>query len=739
MTSGSPSPAAGAAGSALLAGLNPQQREAVLATEGPVLILAGAGSGKTRVITHRIAHLVLDKGVPSESILAVTFTNRAAGEMKERAEALLPGRPLRTVLSTFHSFCVRVLRRDAEAAGLHRDFVIYDEDDQLAAVREALRALDLPEKLHPPRRVLARISARKNAARGASAEDEAEDSVAAATLSRIAERYRQTLGAAGALDFDDLLLRTVELLEREPAVRDAYRRRFPYVLVDEYQDTNRAQYELVRHLAGAQGNVTVVGDEDQSIYSWRGADIQNILDFETDFPGARVLRLEENYRSSQVILDAASALVSHNRRRKGKTLRAVKTAGEAVRLHQAADEYQEAAWVVGRIADLRDLGRAAVLFRMNAQSRLFEEGLMRHRIPYEVVGGVGFYERREVKDLLSYLRVVLNPRDPIALRRVINVPARGIGDKTVEEVMRVAASRGLSAWEALAVVEEEGLLPGRATQPLRRFREMIAGLREDAARLGVKGLLTRTLEVTGYAAALAQEEAQESQDRLENLAELLSAAADYEARDESPSLAGFLDRVSLLTDVDRSPGQAKVLLMTFHAAKGLEFDSIFLAGLEEGLVPHSRSQGHPEALEEERRLVYVGMTRAMERLHLSWAQSRQVFGQRRLSEPSRFLLEIPRDRLEVTADAAYEAPSRERRPATSWRPRTGGTPRDPGPPAPAVPAHAMRPGVKVRHPLFGVGTVLRSEGAGDDLKLTVSFTGIGAKRLVARYAGLELA
>ena len=738
MTTGSPLPGPAEAGSPLLAGLNLQQREAVLATEGPVLILAGAGSGKTRVITHRIAHLVLDKGVPSESILAVTFTNKAAGEMKARAEALLPGQPLRTVLSTFHSFCVRVLRRDAEAAGLPRDFVIYDEDDQLAAVREALKALDLPEKLHAPRRVLSRISARKNAARSDAAEAETEDSVATATLARIAERYRQTLDAAGALDFDDLLLRAVALLDREPAVRDAYRRRFPYVLVDEYQDTNRAQYELVRHLAGPQGNITVVGDEDQSIYSWRGADIQNILDFETDFPGARVLRLEENYRSSQGILDAASALVAHNRRRKGKTLRAVKAAGEAVRLHQAADEYQEAAWVVGRIAALRDSGRSAVLFRMNAQSRLFEEGLLRHGIPYEVVGGVGFYERREVKDLLSYLRLVLNPRDTIALRRVINVPARGIGDKTVEEITRVATARGLSPWEAVAAVEEESLLPGRATQPLRRFREMVTGLREDAARLGVKGLLTRTLEVTGYAAALAQEPSQESQDRLENLAELLSAAADYEARDESPTLAGFLDRVSLLSDVDRSPGQAPILLMTFHSAKGLEFESTFLVGLEEGLVPHSRSASNPEALEEERRLVYVGMTRAMERLHLTWAQSRQVFGQRRLCEPSRFLSEIPRDRLEVTADAAYEVPVRERRPGT-WRPRPGAPARDPGPPAPGLPAHAMRPGVKVRHPLFGVGTVLRSEGEGDDLKLTVSFTGIGAKRLVARYAGLELA
>ena len=717
----------------LLAGLNPQQREAVLASEGAVLILAGAGSGKTRVITQRIAHLVLDEGVPSERILAVTFTNKAAGEMKARTEALLPGRAVKSWISTFHSLCVRILRREAEAAGLPRDFVIYDDEDQLQAVREALRALDLPEKVHPPRRILARISAAKNAGRDPEQENDSE-SVAAATLARVAERYRQTLEAAHALDFDDLLLRTVALLESNEAVRESYRQRFQYVLVDEYQDTNRAQYELVRHLSGPHGNITVVGDEDQSIYSWRGADIRNILDFEADFPGARVLRLEENYRSRPAILDAASGLVAHNEKRKGKTLRAVKTAGDPVRLHQAGDEFQEAAWVVSRISGRRDGGRSAVLYRMNSQSRLFEEALMRAGVPYEVWGGVGFYERREVKDLLAYLRLIANPRDPMALRRVVNVPPRGIGDRTVQELDRVARERGTSTWEALAIVEGEALLPARATQPLRRFREMLEALRAEAPSLGLKDLLTRILEVTGYAAALAQEESHESQDRLENLAELLSAAADYQAREDSPSLAGFLDRVSLLSDVDKARDDAPVILMTLHSAKGLEFDAIFLVGLEEGLIPHSRSLARGDALEEERRLCYVGMTRARERLHLTWAQSRSVFGQRRLSEPSRFLLEIPRDQMEETADGRVPVIA-----ASAPRRRFGGDRSFIPAPAPSPEAlKELRPGVRVRHPLFGVGTVLRSEASGEETKVTVSFPGVGAKRLVARYAGLEL-
>jgi DNA helicase-2/ATP-dependent DNA helicase PcrA len=722
--------------SPLLEGLNPQQREAVLATEGPVLVLAGAGSGKTRVITQRIAHLVLEKDVPSEAILAVTFTNKAAGEMKERTEALLAGRPIRTWLSTFHSLCVRILRAHADAAGLAREFVIYDEDDQLSAVRQALRALDLPEKLHPPRRILGRLSARKNAGRDPEAGE--PGSPAEAILARVAERYRQTLEAAHAVDFDDLLLKAGALLDAQGDIREGYRRRFRYVLVDEYQDTNRAQYELIRHLVGPGGNVTVVGDEDQSIYSWRGADIRNILDFERDFPGARVLRLEENYRSSQAILDAASALVAHNRKRKGKTLRAVRTVGEAVRLHRAVDEYQEAAWVVERLEELPSPRRVAVLFRTNAQSRLIEEALMRRSLRYHVVGGVGFYERREVKDLLAYLRLLLNPDDPLAFRRVVNVPPRGVGARTVDEIERLARVRGLSPWQAAAAAEGEALLPARATQPLRRFRELIETLHEQVRPLTVKGTLTRVLEATGYAAMLAEAESHESQDRLENLAELISAASDYDAREEEPTLVGFLDRISLISEADQVKEDAPVVLMTLHTAKGLEFDAIFLIGLEEGLVPHARSLNDEAALEEERRLCYVGMTRARARLFLTWAQTRQVFGQRRMTKPSRFLSEIPRAQLEVSGeDQEWEEPVRFRR---EWVPDRRTAPRsrpEVVPAAAALTPVEMRPGARVRHPLFGLGTVVRSEGVGEDLKLTVTFAGIGAKRLVARYAGLE--
>jgi DNA helicase-2/ATP-dependent DNA helicase PcrA len=525
----------------------------------------------------------------------------------------------------------------------------------------------------------------------------------------------------------------VALLGGNESVREAYRRRFRYVLVDEYQDTNRAQYELIRHLVGPEGNVTVVGDEDQSIYSWRGADIQNILDFEHDYAGARVLRLEQNYRSSQAILDAASGVVAHNQRRKGKTLRAVKDAGEDVRLHEAGDEYEEAAFVIERVAAARRDGRVAILYRMNAQSRLFEEALRRYGIPYLVVGGVGFYERKEVKDLLAYLRLVLAPREPVALKRVLNVPPRGIGDRTVSEIERVAGARGISLWEALGAVVDEALLPARATQPLDRFRQLMTSLRQEAEHLTLRGLLERVLAATGYSAALAAEDTQESEDRLENLAELLQAALDYEAREEAPSAAGFLDQVSLLADTDDLRDDAPVILLTLHSAKGLEFESVFLVGMEEGLVPHSRSLVSDAALEEERRLCYVGMTRAMERLTFSWARSRQVFGQRRLAAPSRFLSEIPKERVEVTgteraAPVPY-TPRRRARESTYGEEAVAQTG--------AVATAAFRPGARVRHPLFGVGTVLRSDGSGDDLKLTVSFSGIGAKRLVARYASLE--
>jgi DNA helicase-2/ATP-dependent DNA helicase PcrA len=714
--------------SAVLSGLNAHQRQAVLAVEGPVLILAGAGSGKTRVITHRIAHLVLDRGVPSESILAVTFTNKAAEEMRSRAEGLLAGRSLGSWMSTFHSFSVRLLRREAAAAGLDPGFLIYDEADQLVAVRTAMRDLDLSEKLHPPRRLLSRISARKNSGR---MEDDDDERVADVT-GRVLARYRAVLDRAGALDFDDLLLRSVRLLQEHGPVREAWGRRFPYLLVDEYQDTNRAQYDLVRLLAEGHGNLTVVGDEDQSIYSWRGADISNILDFEHDFPGARVFHLEENYRSSQAILDVASALVERNLRRKGKLLRAVRSGGEPVRLHESSDEFEEAAWVVERVAASALGGRSAILFRMNAQSRLFEEALLRARLPYLVLGGVSFYERKEVKDVLAYLRLLVNPDDSVAFQRVVNVPPRGIGARTLAEIEGAAARAGTSPGAAMERLVDEAALPSRALVALGRFRDLLEGLREETVGWGLKAVLERTLEASGYAALLAREDTQESQDRLENLAELLSAAVEYEARETSPTVAGFLDRAALLSDTDGLRDDVPVLLMTLHSAKGLEFESVFLVGLEEGLLPHSRSLTTPDALEEERRLCYVGMTRAMQRLHLTWARSRQVFGQRRISEPSRFLEEIPTEGLERSGTRSLCAPSWSAPGPSRHRPAS-----EPGP-APAPVPGELRPGARVRHPLFGVGTVLRRDGSGEDLKLTVSFPGVGAKKLVARFAGLEM-
>ncbi len=726
-------------GSDLLEPLNSQQREAVLAAEGPVLILAGAGSGKTRVITTRIAYLVRERRVPTDAVLAVTFTNKAAGEMKQRVATLLSGQPIPSWISTFHSLCVRILRRESTAAALAPGFVIYDEADQLQAVREALRALDLSEKLHPPRRALSRISAIKNARslRAMASEDaEGEESFARALYGRIGERYQAILTAAGALDFDDLLLRTLELFERNAPVRDAYRQRFQYVLVDEYQDTNGVQYELMRQLAGQDGNLTVVGDEDQSIYSWRGADIRNILDFETDFPGARVLRLEENYRSSQAILDAASGLVAHNVKRKGKTLRAVNPGGAPVRLHRASDEFEEAAWVVERLAERDRESHAAILYRMNAQSRLFEEALLQRRMPYLVVGGVGFYERKEVKDVLAYLRLVQNPNEPLALKRILNVPPRGIGERTVGELERIASERSVSLLTALSTAVDEALLPARATSPLSRFRDLLESLRSEAPTLSVRDQIERTLALTGYSALLAQEDRQESQDRLENLAELIAAAAEYESREAEPTLAGFLDRVSLLSDVDQVEGDAAIVMMTLHSAKGLEFDEVFLVGLEEGLAPHSRSLTSEDGIEEERRLCYVGMTRARGRLALTWAQSRQVFGQRRLNQPSRFLDEIPMQRVVTSGGSAFS-----RTGMASSQPTRKSAERsyvaDPDYVADAQGAELLRPGARVRHSLFGIGTVLRAEGSGDDLKLTVSFAGIGAKRLVARYAGLQ--
>ncbi len=700
-----------------LSGLSPSQREAVLAVEGPVLVLAGAGSGKTKVITHRIAHLVRDRGEREDSILAVTFTNKAAEEMRTRAGALV-GRPGRLAcwISTFHSFCVRVLRRDGERLGLSRGFVIFDEADQLSLVREILRELGLSERELAPRRALAWISRRKN--RAAVGSDPVGRDLR--SMPRVADEYEKRLAAGGALDFDDLLLRAVELLRTEGAVCERYRQMLPFVLVDEYQDTNRVQYELIRLLAGQRGNLTVVGDEDQSIYSWRGADINNILSFEKDFPGARVIRLEDNYRSSQAILDVAGALVAHNRRRKGKTLRASRLVGEPVRVHEARDEFEEAAWVAERAGALRKEGKVAVLYRMNAQSRLVEEALLRLGLPYVVVGGLAFYERKEIKDLLAYLRLLVNANDLVSFRRVANVPPRGLGERGVDAVLEQAQSQAIDLWQATAAVLERELVPARTAAALRAFTTVMDELRKN--RAGPEATVRRVLDATGYGRLLA-EDGPRAQDRRENVDELLSAAADFEKQHQNASLESFLDRVALLSSADRRTDGDAVFLLTLHTAKGLEFETVFLIGLEEGLLPHSRSLEREDTLEEERRLCYVGMTRARDRLFLTSAASRQMFGQRRTSARSRFLEELPEERLRREG-AKAQAP---------WRPISLA----PAARGPSAKEDAYRPGMRVRHPLFGVGTVLRVDGLGADAKLSVSFPAAGTRRLVARFAGLE--
>jgi DNA helicase-2/ATP-dependent DNA helicase PcrA len=705
--------------SSLLADLSPEQRMAVTCSDGPVLILAGAGSGKTRVITYRIAYLIRERGVLPERILAVTFTNKAADEMRSRVVALAGDGRARAWVSTFHSFCVRLLRQDGALIGIRPDFRIYDESDRRAAVREALQSIDLPEELLSPRDVLARLTVVKN--RGAMFDDESRK----IPLQRIAERYHEILRKAGALDFDDLLIRAVELLERCADVRDRWRRHYEYVLVDEYQDTNRHQHEMLRLLVKPGGNLTVVGDEDQSIYSWRGAELENILGFERDFGGARVLRLQDNYRSSQAILAAAAGLVSHNRLRKEKTLKAQRPGGDPVFLYSAKDDVDEARWIISQAARLREKGPVAVLYRLNAQSRLLEEELLRNDLPYVVVGGVGFYERREIKDILAYARLALTPHDSMAFRRVLNVPSRGIGKLTLRAIERQAVMLDVCLFDAARHLLDDGELPSRTASSLAGFTEIVDAMRFWTG-LSVRRFLERIIETTGYTDALAQEKTSTAEDRSANIEELLRAASEYETRESTPSLADFLDQASLLSATDKKTQADRICLLTLHSAKGLEFSTVFLAGVEERLLPHAKSLRLADAaIEEERRLCYVGMTRARDRLLLSWSRKRTLFGRRANTTPSRFLAEIPAIRLEDCGAPRREYPravSQEVNRIADFNARPTNK--------------RFRPGDRVRHPTFGVGTILRMEGDGHDARITVSFVSVGMKRLLTRLAPL---
>jgi DNA helicase II / ATP-dependent DNA helicase PcrA len=739
--------------------LNPEQRDAVLQVDGPLLILAGAGSGKTRVIAYRIAYLIGGGHAEARQVVAVTFTNKAAEEMRQRVEALLGDASAGAWVSTFHAMCARLLRKEAPVIGLSRDFVIYDSSDQVSAIKQVMRELGVDESLVQPRVALSRISHAKNMMKGPEAFPATGFNPVDRQLGRIFEAYRRALAGSNALDFDDLLLKTVELFERED-VRARYADRFKFLLVDEYQDTNRPQYLLLRRMAEAHRNICVVGDPDQSIYKWRGADIRNIMDFESDYPETRVVRLERNYRSTQVILDAASAVISQNRNRKEKRLYTDRKGGDKIRYHRTNDELEEAD-VIARAAR-QALGSSgdtpfSVLYRTNAQSRVLEDALRREAIAYRIVGSVRFYERKEVKDALAYLKLLINPDDDVSLRRVINVPTRGIGkgvmdslDSSPAVLPMAGALSGHSLWARLVGGLEHGAFSGRAATSLRVFRDLMLGLMEAGREDPVSAAIGKVLDRSGYLQALRDERTEEAEGRIENLMELVSAAREYEVREPGASLGGFVDRLSLLSETDESEGSAdaRVILMTMHAAKGLEFPVVVLAGLEEGLFPHSRSAEDQAELEEERRLCYVGMTRARRKLILTSASRRRWYGDYRNSQPSRFIDEVPEelmDRIEPRTPSFYQpslSSGYEFRPNPYRRPR-GERLREPAPSYKYEDEDQSRTGrleagTRVRHAQFGVGTVMSVEPLDGDAKLVVKFPGVGVKRLLAKYAKLEV-
>jgi DNA helicase-2/ATP-dependent DNA helicase PcrA len=751
--------------------LNPEQREAVLHIRGPLLILAGAGSGKTRVITSRIAYLIGDGHAEPHEILAVTFTNKAAEEMRTRVEDLLGSECGRMWVSTFHSLCARLLRREAPAIGLSRDFVIYDSSDQLTVVKQAVKDLHIDDSFVQPRAALSRISHAKNRmespeamATGAGWNRRDEQ------IAKVYEYYLKALKDSSALDFDDLLLKTVDLFEQSERVRSKYAEQFKFVMVDEYQDTNRPQYLLIRRLAAVHRNLCVVGDPDQSIYKWRGADLRNILDFEADFGDATIVKLERNYRSTQIILDAASAVISQNRNRKDKHLWTDRKGGERITYFRGGDELEEADFITkvarGALADDVD-AKVAVLYRTNAQSRTIEDALMREGVAYKIVGGVRFYERKEIKDALAYMRLIINPHDDVSVRRVINTPARGIGKGVMEAVEAVDITAGDAAlandlpllaaglapavsvsslWSRLVHGIEARRFPNRAGASLTAFRDLIVALTDVARTEPVSIAIGKILDRSGYLQDLREDETEDAESRIENLAELVSAAREYESRETEPSLTGFVDRLSLLSDVDEEAGSkdARVWMMTLHSAKGLEFPVVVLAGLEEGLFPHSRSSEDIDELEEERRLCYVGMTRARSKLVLTGAARRRIFGEYQASEPSRFIDEVPSELIDRIAfamsggDRSYQSnfydfrtnPYGRRRikepePTYSYEDEDQST------------GMSLRLGMRVRHPQFGVGSVLSIERLDDDTKLVVRFAAVGQKTLRAKYARLE--
>lgn len=725
--------------SPLFTELNPVQREAVAAIDGPVVVVAGAGSGKTRVLTYRIAHLIRDLKVPPASIVAITFTNKAAREMKDRVARLVGGAVNQMWVSTFHSACVRILRRDASRFGYRSSFSIYDEADSVRLITQCIKDLDLDTKRFPPRNVKAVISNAKNELIDYESFSRTDSGFYHEQVSDIYRLYQQRLLEASAMDFDDLLMVTVELLGAFPDVLEHYQSRFRYVLVDEYQDTNKAQYMLVKMLTESHRNLCVVGDSDQSIYRWRGADVRNILDFEKDYPDARVIVLEQNYRSTSNILDAANSVIANNPRRQSKHLWSDRGLGDKIIRFEGEDEHDEAGYIVDQVESLIDDGHnpsdVAVFYRTNAQSRIIEDVFVRRGLAYTVIGSVRFYERREIKDVLAYLRSVVNPDDQVALKRIINEPKRGIGDTTIAHVDRFSQSNGITFFEALKRADEINSLNSGAVRRIQDFLAVMELIAERAENGTVESAVVAAIEDSGYAQYLEAERTIEALGRLENLREFQGVAAEFEESNAGSVIDGepfddmttlrrlevFLEQTALVNDVDAlDDGAGAVTLMTLHTAKGLEFPVVFLAGMEDGVFPHMRTLGEPAELEEERRLAYVGITRAEQKLFLTSAWSRTLWGATNYNPPSRFLKEIPTNLIE-----AAEKRNRNARAESAAGPSH------------TVSSSEISAGDRVRHDKWGLGTVQEVVGGGDRAEAVVIFEAEGKKRLLLAWAPLE--
>lgn len=757
--------------------LNPQQRQAVEATEGPLLILAGAGSGKTRVLTHRIAYLIATRKAPPWSILAITFTNKAAREMQERVTKLVGHEGRDIWISTFHSMCVRILRKDIERIGFNSNFTILDSTDQLSLVRNCMKDLNLDTKKFEPKVVLSLISAAKNELITPAQYEQKAGDFMESIAAKVYTMYQRRLKSNNSLDFDDLIMATIQLFKEVPEVLDFYQKKFQYIHVDEYQDTNRAQYMLCRMLADGHHRICVVGDSDQSIYRWRGADISNILNFEEDYPEARTILLEQNYRSTATILNAANAVIKQNSGRKSKNLWTDKGEGAKIKIYRADSEHDEGYFVTSEISNNVKQGKSyqdhAILYRTNAQSRVIEEILIKSDIPYQIVGGIKFYDRKEIKDILAYLRLISNPDDDLSLARVINVPKRGIGDTSVAKLTAAAAERGVSIFQVLAVVDDLGFA-GKTRNALVEFYDMIAALNQMVEYLSVTELTEKMLEMSEYRVEMQRENTIESRSRLENIDEFLSVTMEFEKNNEDKSLVSFLTDLALIADIDSMNDEDEdqsdaVILMTMHSAKGLEFPIVFIVGMEEGVFPHSRAFLDNEELEEERRLAYVGITRAEQQLYLSCAQMRTLFGRTTANQPSRFLDEIPEELKEETGVARDRyrrggniggsyggrgfgsgGSNFGRSNQTQTSSLSGSTARATGSsskvtvttsaPQPAASGDksdltTLKAGDKVAHGKWGTGTVVSVKGTGNDTELQIAFPApVGVKRLLAGFA-----